>query len=526
MSDIYLSYHRSDQAKATKIAQILSSNGMLVKSDMDMKAGEISAKTAEYELANATNILVLLSRQSVQSHWVMDEASFAAKTNKLIPALIEDVDPSALPQFLSNYQFIHLLDIDEDSSEFQRLVQAIQLRSSQARRDSGDESGEAPQNAGLYDGSSSNARPAKAGRVGENEPESWQSYLRTSWKAFGRVLAAFRERTSRFDPIISRLAVASGLITFFFATFSGIDTQSPLGYRTSAAFVAFGGPEGELSVVPGPGATAIVYEDGTRPVGVIRGHAASIVEAAFVDDDSAIVTVDKLGNARKTALAGLGLRSMMERKPSLTLESYRTSRDGIGPSTTAGNEQSSDSTASDSITVAPFADVQALNLLRALPISHEVPSTAQIDREFTVELVVDASRDQELNEIVGGVSPEAAEALQDLPSIQVVASGEAFTVEWITPPIQRLSSTTENVWRWRVTPNSMGRQEHLIEVFAYYGPEVLPIRTFRDSVNVEVSITGQALRSARSLGPLTIIAGLIGFLVIVLLGIRLYRRTS
>ncbi|MEM1146252.1 MAG: hypothetical protein AAGH49_00595, partial [Pseudomonadota bacterium] len=90
---------------------------------------------------------------------------------------------------------------------------------------------------------------------------------------------------------------------------------------------------------------------------------------------------------------------------------------------------------------------------------------------------------------------------------------------------QRVSTLTENVWRWRVTPTAVGTQELVIELFALVGEEALPLRTFRDDVDVRVSRLGQAIAIARDLSPITVVAGGIGSLLAGVFGlIGFFRR--
>ncbi|MEM7458478.1 MAG: hypothetical protein AAF331_03340, partial [Pseudomonadota bacterium] len=61
--------------------------------------------------------------------------------------------------------------------------------------------------------------------------------------------------------------------------------------------------------------------------------------------------------------------------------------------------------------------------------------------------------------------------------------------------------------------------------FALMGEEALPLRTFRDSVQVEVSRIGQAIALAQSISPITVVAGGIGSLLAGLFGfIGFFRR--
>lgn len=166
-----------------------------------------------------------------------------------------------------------------------------------------------------------------------------------------------------------------------------------------------------------------------------------------------------------------------------------------------------------------------MSTLRTVPIAHETPRQAVFGRAFTVTLSVDATGDDTAVDSLPGSGNVVEGEAQVSDTVQAIVSGEAFSVEPITPDTQRISPLTENVWRWKVTPTAVGNQELVIEVFALMGNEAFPLRTFRDSVDVEVSRIGQAIAIAQSISPITVVAGGIGSMIAGLLGfIGFFRR--
>ena len=142
---------------------------------------------------------------------------------------------------------------------------------------------------------------------------------------------------------------------------------------------------------------------------------------------------------------------------------------------------------------------------------------------MTVSL--DATGDDSATDSLPGTGNIVEGEAQISDTVQALVSGEAFKVEAITPATQRISPLTENVWRWKVTPTAVGNQELVIELFALMDDEALPLRTFRDSVQVEVSRIGQAIALAQSVSPITVVAGGIGSLFAGLFGfIGFFRR--
>ena len=163
--------------------------------------------------------------------------------------------------------------------------------------------------------------------------------------------------------------------------------------------------------------------------------------------------------------------------------------------------------------------------LRTVPIAHETPKSARFGRPFYVTLSLDATGDDDALESLPGTGNIVEGEAQISDTVQALVSGEAFDVEAVTPATQRISPLTENVWRWKVTPMAVGNQELVIELFALMDQEALPLRTFRDSVEVEVSRIGQAVALAQSISPITVVAGGIGSLLAGLFGfVGVFRR--
>ncbi|MEL7109662.1 MAG: hypothetical protein AAGJ68_01950 [Pseudomonadota bacterium] len=166
-----------------------------------------------------------------------------------------------------------------------------------------------------------------------------------------------------------------------------------------------------------------------------------------------------------------------------------------------------------------------LGSLRTVPIAHETPKGATFGRPFTVTVALDATGDDTAADALPGRGNIGEGEAKISDTVRALVSGENFDIEPITPDIQRISPLTENIWRWKVTPMAVGDQELVIELFALMGNEALPLRTFRDSVDVEVSRIGQAIALAQSISPITVVAGGIGSLLAGMFGfIGFFRR--
>lgn len=92
MPDVFMSYNRQDKETAQLVARCLSAEGFDVWWDADLRAGEAYDEVTERNLRAAAAVVVLWSKQSVNSKWVRAEATVGERSSILVPALIEDCD--------------------------------------------------------------------------------------------------------------------------------------------------------------------------------------------------------------------------------------------------------------------------------------------------------------------------------------------------------------------------------------------------------------------------------------------------
>jgi TIR domain len=104
-AQIFLSYARADQPKAEKLARALESAGHSVWWDLQVHAGARFSAEINSALKSAELIVVLWSHASIESAWVQDEAAVGRDTERLVPVLIDRVDP---PLGFRQYQAIDL----------------------------------------------------------------------------------------------------------------------------------------------------------------------------------------------------------------------------------------------------------------------------------------------------------------------------------------------------------------------------------------------------------------------------------
>lgn len=94
MADVFVSYHKQDRAYAEAAVASLTAQGYSVWWDDRVTPMETWDKIVEREIAEARCVLVLWTRNSVDSDWVRIEANFAkmARPAKLVQVRLEECD--------------------------------------------------------------------------------------------------------------------------------------------------------------------------------------------------------------------------------------------------------------------------------------------------------------------------------------------------------------------------------------------------------------------------------------------------
>jgi hypothetical protein len=127
MSDVYISYSRQESRRAQQLARALETAGFSVWWDRQISAGATWASSIEQALAEARCVVVMWSANSVKSDWVIDEAAYAREEGKLIPVVVDNVEP---PLAFRRYQTLPLTEWTGEvkDTELQRLIHAISER--------------------------------------------------------------------------------------------------------------------------------------------------------------------------------------------------------------------------------------------------------------------------------------------------------------------------------------------------------------------------------------------------------------
>jgi hypothetical protein len=127
MEDIFISYAVEDQSQIQLLADALTQRGWSIWWDRRIPIGQSYDEVIQNELDAADCVIVVWTQHSVASRWVRSEAERAAKQGKLMPVLMEDVEP---PLGLSLLQAANLADWrgEQTHAGFIQLIQQLSAR--------------------------------------------------------------------------------------------------------------------------------------------------------------------------------------------------------------------------------------------------------------------------------------------------------------------------------------------------------------------------------------------------------------
>lgn len=123
--DIFVSYSKKDREQAYRIADDLVSAGFETWIDRSLEVGDVWEETIEQELHEATDVIVILSQNSLKSKWVMHESSMAYALKKnLFPILIEEIKAEDLPIWATKIQHQQFYGVDYQQA-FHNLIHRL-----------------------------------------------------------------------------------------------------------------------------------------------------------------------------------------------------------------------------------------------------------------------------------------------------------------------------------------------------------------------------------------------------------------
>jgi hypothetical protein len=124
LADIFISYASADRERARQLADTLARRGYQVWWDRTIPPGRVFDEVIQEALHAARCIVVLWSAQSVRSNWVKTEAAEGVSLGRLVPALIERVQPPI------EFKRIQAADLtqwsgDSDDAELHKLLASV-----------------------------------------------------------------------------------------------------------------------------------------------------------------------------------------------------------------------------------------------------------------------------------------------------------------------------------------------------------------------------------------------------------------
>jgi hypothetical protein len=93
MADIFFSYTKADRNRVEPLIAALQAKDWTVWWDTDIHGGDSWDDVIEAQLTKARCVVVAWSRLSAKSDWVKEEARVANRARKLVPVLLDSMDP-------------------------------------------------------------------------------------------------------------------------------------------------------------------------------------------------------------------------------------------------------------------------------------------------------------------------------------------------------------------------------------------------------------------------------------------------
>ena len=116
MARIFLSYARVDGDPAKQLADALAQAGHDVWWDREIHAGSRFTSEIDKALREAEAIVVLWTKDSVESAWVQDEAAEGRDSGRLIPVSVDGARPPL------GFRQYHSIPLDAGSAQDQQFA--------------------------------------------------------------------------------------------------------------------------------------------------------------------------------------------------------------------------------------------------------------------------------------------------------------------------------------------------------------------------------------------------------------------
>ncbi|MEM0985679.1 MAG: hypothetical protein AAGJ32_05500 [Pseudomonadota bacterium] len=148
--------------------------------------------------------------------------------------------------------------------------------------------------------------------------------------------------------------------------------------------------------------------------------------------------------------------------------------------------------------------------LREVPIAHETPDSVLMDTAFEVTLAIDSTGADSASRTLPGQGSVVEGTAMVGEEAKALLTGTNFEIERLSPETQTLSDFAANTWRWRVKAQAEGQHDLVLEIFAMDGARALPVRSYRDTISVQVTTVGRLVNAANEANPIVMLLGGIG----------------
>ena len=124
MSDLFISYSSADRPTVERLAKALSDESWSVWWDQEIPAGRRFANVIQRKLDTASCVLAIWSRSSIDSDWVLSEASKGLDRDVLVPVSLDDAE---IPMPFDRVQTVSLAGWTGDvrDADYRKLVRSI-----------------------------------------------------------------------------------------------------------------------------------------------------------------------------------------------------------------------------------------------------------------------------------------------------------------------------------------------------------------------------------------------------------------
>jgi len=125
MTDIFISYKREQREWVSQLVTALEDYGLSIWWDPKIEVGEQYFHTINRVIQKVDAILVIWSEESIDSEWVMSEASVGMERKNIIPILKDPVTPPLPFNILQNADLSQWQG-EREHRGFQELLNSIQ----------------------------------------------------------------------------------------------------------------------------------------------------------------------------------------------------------------------------------------------------------------------------------------------------------------------------------------------------------------------------------------------------------------